>query len=194
MIAAIRYNLSNLANFRGRQSRSPFWFYVLFLAIIQVVISLVISIGLTGPMMGDVFSSVQQGLGEAEIQARLFERLAGMMRTSVWVSVVTTLIMAGLLVAAFTRRLHDANKSGWIAVFAVVIQLAALALQVASVDAVAQLMVIAQTGDVARLQEAQGQLMVNGMIAWVPLLVIVVFGVWPSSAGANRYGLRAEAY
>lgn len=188
MIAAIKYNLANLTNFKGREGRSAFWFYFLFLAIIQIVISFVISIALTGPMMADVFSAAQQGMGEVEIQKRMFERLSGMMRTSVWVSVVVTLVMTGLLVASFTRRLHDSNKPGWIAALAVVIQVAALGMQISSIDAMANMMIVAQSGDMAKLQAAQGQLMINGMLAWVPLLLVVVFGVWPSSDGTNRYG------
>lgn len=192
MIAAIKYNLANLTNFKGREGRSAFWFYFLFLAIIQIVISFVISIALTGPMMADVFSAAQQGMGEVEIQKRMFERLSGMMRTSVWVSVVVTLVMTGLLVASFTRRLHDSNKPGWIAALAVVIQVAALGMQISSIDAMANMMIVAQSGDMAKLQAAQGQLMINGMLAWVPLLLVVVFGVWPSSDGANRYGAEPD--
>ncbi|PNU04848.1 DUF805 domain-containing protein [Novosphingobium guangzhouense] len=188
MIAAIKCNLANLTNFKGREGRSAFWFYFLFLAIIQIAISVVMSIALTGPMMADVFSAAQQGLGEAEIQKRMFERLTGMMRTSVWLSVVTTVVLTGMLVASFTRRLHDSNKPGWIAGLTVVIQFAALGVAVSTIDKMAQVMLIAQSGDMAKLQEAQAGMMMNGALGYVPLLLIVVFGVWPSSDGANRYG------
>ncbi|WP_232492184.1 DUF805 domain-containing protein [Novosphingobium kaempferiae] len=194
MLEAIKYNLANLTNFKGREGRSAFWFYVLFLAIIQIAISFLISIALTGPMMAEVFTSAQQGLSEIEIQKRMFERLTGMMRTSVWVSVAVTLVMMGLLVASFTRRLHDSDKPGWVAALTVVIQLAALGIQVASIDAVAQVMVIAQSGDMAKLQAAQGQLMLNGLLAWVPLVIVVIFGVWPSSDGVNRYGPEPDHF
>lgn len=188
MIAAIKYNLANLTNFRGREGRSAFWFYFLFLAIIQIVVSFVISMAMTGPMMVDVFQAAQQGLSEAEMQQRLFGRLSGMMRASVWTSVASTLVLTALLVASFARRLHDSDKPGWIAGLTVVIQLAALGLAVASIDKVAQLMIIAQSGDMAKLQEAQAGMMLNGVLGWVPLLIVIVFGVWPSTDGANRYG------
>lgn len=188
MIAAIKYNLTNLTNFRGREGRSAFWFYFLFLAIIQIAASFVISIALTGPMMVDVFQAAQQGVSEPEMQQRLFGRLSGMMRVSVWTSVVSTLLMTALLVASFTRRLHDSGKPGWIAGVTVLIQLAALGLAIASVDKLAQMMIIAQSGDVARLQEAQAGMMLNSSLGWLPLLIVIVFGVWPSTDGANGYG------
>ncbi|HUD29785.1 MAG TPA: DUF805 domain-containing protein [Novosphingobium sp.] len=188
MLAAIKYNLANLGNFKGREGRSSFWFYVLFLVIIQIAISFLISIAMTGPMMGDVFSAAQQGVGEAEIQKRMFDRLAGMMRVSAWTSAVVTLVMLGLLVAAFTRRLHDSNKPGWIAGLTAAIQLAGVAIQVASIDKAVDVIIMARTGDVAGIQEAQGSLMLNGLVGWVPVVLVIVFGAWPSSDGDNRYG------
>lgn len=192
MIAAIKYNLANLTNFKGREGRSAFWFYFLFLAIIQIMISIVISMVMTAPMMADVFEAAKQGLSEAEMQKRMFSRLSGMMRTSVWASVASTLVLTGLLVASFTRRLHDSDKPGWIAGLTALIQFAALGMAVASVDKVAEMMIIAQSGDMVKLQEAQASVMLNGMLGYVPLLLIIVFGVWPSSDGANRYGAEPD--
>ncbi|MFC0203109.1 DUF805 domain-containing protein [Novosphingobium soli] len=188
MFAAIRYNLANLANFKGRQGRSSFWFYILFLVVIQIAISFVISIAMTGPMMADIFSAAQQGASEGAMQEQMFERLAGMMRASAWTSAVLSLVMCALIVAAFTRRLHDSNKPGWIAALAVLIQLAAIALQVSSIDKAVKVITAARTGDLAGVQEAQASLMINGSLGWVPVLMVIVFGAWPSSDGANRYG------
>ena len=188
MLTAIKYNLANLGNFKGRQGRSSFWFYVLFLVIIQIAISFLISIAMTGPMMGDVFSAAQQGASEAEIQKRMFDRLAGMMRVSAWSSSIVTLAMVGLILAAFTRRLHDSNKPGWIAPLTALIQLCGIALQIASIDKAVRVVTLARTGDIAGIQEAQGALMLNGLVAWIPVVIVIVFGVWPSTDGDNRYG------
>ncbi|MGG2005367.1 hypothetical protein [Novosphingobium resinovorum] len=61
------------------------------------MISIVISMVMTAPMMADVFEAAKQGLSEAEMQKRMFSRLSGMMRTSVWASVASTLVLTGLL-------------------------------------------------------------------------------------------------
>ena len=188
MLTAIKYNLANLGNFKGREGRSSFWFYVLFLVIIQIAISFLISIAMTGPMMGDVFSAAQQGASEADIQRRMFDRLAGLMRVSAWTSAVLTLVMVALLFAAFARRLHDSNKPGWIAGLTALIQLAGVAIQIASIDNAVRVVMMARSGDAAGIQEAQGALMLNGLVGWIPVILVIVFGAWPSTDGENRYG------
>lgn len=188
MFEAIKYNLANLGNFKGREGRSAFWFYVLFLVIINILVSIVISIALTGPMMADVFTTAQSGASEAEIQKHMFERMAGMMRASVWTSGAVSLVMTGLIAAAFTRRLHDSGKSGWIAAVTVALQLIAIALQIGSAEDAARMMSMMQTGNLAGVQELQASLMLRGLLGWVPVAVIIVFGVWPSNDGDNIYG------
>jgi uncharacterized membrane protein YhaH (DUF805 family) len=96
--------------------------------------------------------------------------------------------MIGLMLAAFTRRLHDSNKPGWIAPLTALIQLGGIALQIASIDKAVRVVTLARTGDIAGIQEAQGALMLNGLVAWIPVVIVIVFGVWPSSDGDNRYG------
>ncbi len=194
MFTAIKHNLENLANFKGREGRSTFWFYILFLVIIQIAIGFLISIALTGPMMGDVFSAVKEGASEAEMQRRMFGRLADMMCVSAWTSAVTSLVMVGFVVASFARRLQDSNKPGWIALLAAAVQLGAIALQISSIDAAVNVITVAQTGNVAKIQEAQGALMLNGLVGWIPALMVIVFGIWPSSDGDNRYGPEPDHF
>jgi uncharacterized membrane protein YhaH (DUF805 family) len=188
MIEAIKYNLTHLAQFSGRDARQTFWFYVLFLTLAQIAISFAISIPLTGSMMGDAVVAARHGAGESEIQARVFEHVGTIMRATLWTSVVLGVLMAGLLVAAFTRRLHDSNKPGWIAAVTVAIQLVALAITVAGIDDAMQMMGQMQAGDVAAMQNMQGDLAMRGLLGWVPLILTIVFGVLPSTKGENRYG------
>lgn len=188
MIEAIKYNLTHLTQFSGRDARQTFWFYVLFLALVQFALSLAISIPLTGSMMGDAVVAARDGASEAEIQVRALAHVGTMMRVTIWTSVALGVLMAGLLVAAFTRRLHDSNKPGWIAILTVAIQLASLALAVAGIDDALQMIAQMQAGDPAALQGVQGDLALRGLLGWVPLILIVVFGVLPSTKGENRYG------
>ena len=44
MLGSIRYNLANILNFHGRDARPTFWYYVLFLFILQVAIGMVAAI------------------------------------------------------------------------------------------------------------------------------------------------------
>jgi len=74
---------TNYANFQGRAGRSEFWWYVLFVIIVSVVLSLVdnlIFVHIIGtPILGPLFSLAT--------------------------------IIPGLAVSV--RRLHDKDKSGW---------------------------------------------------------------------------------
>lgn len=188
MLAAIRYNLANLVNVKGRDGRQTFWFYVLFLVCIQVAISIVVSIALVGPMMADIFSSVQRNLPPDEVQRQMFGHIADMTQTSVPVYAFVSVIMTAMLVAAFVRRLHDSDRPGWIAALLVVLQLASIAMQLGSIETTLTYVSLAQSGDVEHLRAAQASLAWRQLLAWVPALVIVVFGAWPSTDGPNRYG------
>lgn len=188
MLSAIKYNLSHLTDFKGRDARPTFWYYVLFLVLVQFALSFLVSIPLTGAMVGDAVVSAQQGMPEDAVQAQLTEQMSGMMRASMWLSVVLTLLTTGLLVASFARRLHDSGRPGWIAGVTALIQLIALALMIASLDDLIALTAAAQSGDLSALQNMQGKLMMQSLLGWTATIVLVVFGVWPSTPGENRYG------
>lgn len=192
MLKAIKYNLMHLTDFRGRDGRTTFWFYVLFLAILHTAISVIVSVPLTGSMMGDVFVAVQRGANEAEVQQRLYERISDIMRLSIWVSVALSLALVALLLASFTRRLHDSGRPGWIAVAAATLQILAIIMTVATMDDAIRMVVLAQTGDLEAVEALQGQFLLQGLLGWVPLLLVIVFGIWPSMPDDNRYGAAPE--
>jgi uncharacterized membrane protein YhaH (DUF805 family) len=194
MLTAIKYNLAHLTDFHGRDARSTFWYYVLFIVLVQIALSLLISVPLTGAMVGDAVVGAQQGVPEAEMQARIMGRMAGMIRASMWLSVALTLLTTLLLVASFTRRLHDSGKPGWIAGLTALLQLAALGLTIASLDDMIAMTAAAQGGDLGALQGMQGKLMLQSLLGWAATIVLIVFGVWPSTPGENRYGAQPVSY
>ncbi|SFF93989.1 Uncharacterized membrane protein YhaH, DUF805 family [Novosphingobium sp. CF614] len=188
MLGAIKYNLSSLANFAGRDSRSTFWYYVLFLVILQFAVSFAISIPMTGSMMGDALTAARNGADEVEIQRRVMEKIGGLMRATMWASAFVSLAMTGLVAASFTRRLHDSNKPGWIAGIAVAIQLLAIAVTIGTIDDAVKMVAMAQVGELEAVQALQGKMILRGLIGWIPLILVILFGAWPSTDGDNRYG------
>ena len=191
MLQAIKYNLSHLTDFSGRDARPTFWYYVLFLVIVQFALSFAVSIPLAGAMVGDAVVASQQGIGEQAVQARMMERVGGMMRASMWLSVFTTLLMLGLIVAAFTRRLHDSGKPGWIAAIIAVIQIFVVILTVTSIDEMVSVAARLQEGE-SSMAAMQGRFLAQSLLAWVPTILVLVFGVWPSTKGENRYGPQPQ--
>lgn len=188
MLRSIKYNLSNLLNFKGRDARQTFWFYVLFLFIIQYATGMLISMPMMGGMMKGAFSAAQQGATEAELQARMMAQMAGYMRTSMTLSAAVAVIAALLVLAAFVRRLHDSNKPGWIAFVALAMSLVSQALVWSKMGEIIVAMTKAQDGDLTSTFAIQSKVMGAGVLGWVAVLIVIVCGVWPSTNGPNRYG------
>ncbi|CDO34839.1 MULTISPECIES: DUF805 domain-containing protein [Novosphingobium] len=190
MFAAIKYNLANLTNFSGRDARPTFWLYVLFLVIAQYVVGLVISLPLMGGMMQGVMDGVKNGMSEAELQAQMLARMTGPMRSAMIFSMGLYLVSSALLVASFVRRLHDSNRPGWIAAIAFLFVLGAQAASMANMDRLIDAMSISATasGSPEAILAAQGPLIYASMLSWLGMLIVIVFGVWPSTDGPNRYG------
>lgn len=86
---AISHNFSNLGNFDGRAARPEFWWWVLFLWIINLVVNMFT--GGIGVFMG----------GQAEFGFLTFVGYV------IWAIVILATIAVG------ARRLHDTGRSGW---------------------------------------------------------------------------------
>jgi uncharacterized membrane protein YhaH (DUF805 family) len=52
---AVAHGLRNLLTFRGRASRSAFWWFVLFSVIIQIIVNVLVGIGTTGSRSPDSY-------------------------------------------------------------------------------------------------------------------------------------------
>lgn len=191
MIAAIKHNLSNLTNFNGRDARPTFWWYVLFLVIMQFVVGLLASIPLIGASVGTAMDAVQSGADQATMQADMMASMAEAMDTVIWVGVASEIVMVLLLVASFVRRLHDSGNSGWWAAIPVATQLAGVFGAVTTIDRAKELMVL--SADISRMEEAQAlqaDMMAEPLnwVSWIGVIVVLVFGVMSSQKEANKYG------
>lgn len=105
---AISTCFSKYATFQGRARRSEFWFFYLFMAIVNGVLGGILGVALATGTTGVV---VDEKTGEITSTANA--SLNGFAITmivivSIWV-LATFLPMLGVQV----RRLHDANHSGW---------------------------------------------------------------------------------
>lgn len=81
---AISSGFANMTNFEGRASRSEFWWWVLFIYIIEIVVSLV------------------TGLGRGNSGFLSF------------LGYIIVIILWLATIAVGCRRLHDTGKSGWL--------------------------------------------------------------------------------
>ena len=176
---AIRHGFANLTNFDGRDARQTFWYYVLFLIIINVLIGIVIGIAFTAGSIGGAMESAMDGASEADVQAQVMQQLAGSLGTQAWIGVATSLATVGLFIAAFVRRLRDAALPVVIAVIPVATSLFAAYHNLSSVDAMVAVMA---TGDAAAINEAAAASAGMGMVGWLGYLVVIICGAIPTRA------------
>ncbi|MDA2988254.1 MAG: DUF805 domain-containing protein [Actinomycetota bacterium] len=90
---AITHVLRNYVNFRGRATRSEFWWFTLLMVIVYITLFIMSSAGIAtsaDPQLWGVLAQV------------------GSTGTLVWF--LATIIPVS---AVWFRRLHDSNKSGW---------------------------------------------------------------------------------
>ena len=188
MLGAIKYNLSNLTNFNGRDARQTFWFYVLFLVIVQYAIGLLVAAPMMGGVMQEAFRGASQGVPQAELQQEMMRTMGGSLRMSMIASAFVALVAALCLIASFVRRLHDSNRPGWIAAIPFLLVLVSHSAALANMDAFLDAMMNADPNNHFAMMQAQRPLLMTGAVSWIGYLMVIVFGVWPSTEGPNRYG------
>ncbi|MCB2088177.1 MAG: DUF805 domain-containing protein [Sphingomonadaceae bacterium] len=189
MLAAIKYNLSHLTQFDGRDARQTFWYYVLFLVVMQFGVGIIAAIPLYIDMFTGAFQAAQAGMDEQQMQAMMMANMGDQLRTQVWISAGIGVVISALLAASFVRRLHDAGFTGWIAIIPIATYFFSLGYNIVNLDNMLALMEKAMSA--TNPQEAfaiQGQMASTSLISWVGILVVIGFGVLKSQAGPNKYG------
>ncbi len=99
---SVKHVFTNYATFRGRASRSEFWWFQLFVMIVGLILVVVDSA--TGLTVGA--SSEEYLIGDTVIPV-----------VSSGVGVLSTIFSLAILIpslAVGVRRLHDSDKSGWL--------------------------------------------------------------------------------
>ena len=189
MLGSIKYCLAHLTDFSGRDARQTFWYYVLFLFILQFVIGIIIAI----PMYVSIFSTVFEGISEGGDPGLMIERmatqLAGQMRFQIVANSILAILSTLFFIAAFVRRLHDAGFTGWIAAIPVATQVFGVVYAFMTMEAVLEVMVEAMNP--ANQQNAYAMQMEAApytAVVYIGYLVVIGFGVLKSQDGPNRYG------
>lgn len=198
MLNAIKYNLANLANFNGRDARQTFWYYVLFLVVLQFVIGIIASIPMYFTMFSGMFDAASQGGDPEMAMATMVDDMVDQIRIQVVIGIVLSVITACLVVASFVRRLHDAGFSGWIAIVPLATQAFSLVYSFTYLDRMEELMTQSMAnamnntgGDPFAMQAEMGAL---GLVGWIGYIVVIGFGVLPSKDGPNKYGDEPVSY
>ncbi|MCB2085686.1 MAG: DUF805 domain-containing protein [Sphingomonadaceae bacterium] len=189
MIASVKYNLANLGNFNGRDARSTFWWYMLFLVLIQFVLGLITQIPMYAEMFGSAIEAAQNGVDPADMNAAMAANIGDTMRTATYLGTGVTVLASALFVASFVRRLHDSGKPGWIAILALAPVLYTAITNALNIDELIEMTQSMMTqSDPNVAMGDQSRLYFSSILGWVGYLVTIIFGVLESDDGPNKYG------
>ena len=190
MFGAIAYNLTHLFDFKGRDGRSTFWYYVLAIAILRFAIGFGISIPLIGSSIGNAVDAARSGtVDEQALTAKVVSGMGPWLETVSYIAVGMSLAMIVLLLAAFVRRVHDTGNSGWWAAIPLATQLFSAWFAYSNIghigEALDQAMQNTQSG---AMMPYRGEMAGLGLIGWIGFIVVIGFGLMKSTEGPNEYG------
>jgi uncharacterized membrane protein YhaH (DUF805 family) len=198
MGSAIKHGLANLANLSGRDSRSAFWYLVLFAYILSFVISTVASFTMIAQFMPMAFHQAQTATPhpQAAVQGVMMSGVAGWLPILMWVGIGTTVLKITLVGASFVRRLHDSGIPGWVALIPFCLEVVLLIRMPGQMNHAAEVMRQLQASPSLNPMAAAAQQSgsSNGLIGWLVILIVIALALRQSTIGPNRYGDQPEGF
>lgn len=191
MLKAISHNLKNLTNIHGRDGRRTFWLYLLFVVILNILISILASIPMMVAAMNVGFEVAQSG-DSAAAEAAIFEQVVQFAPTAVWISLAVAALNIVLLTASFVRRTHDAGLPGLVVAIPLSIHVVWMFISYRQLDGIEETMRAAVKAELAGPgaveQSVQTGMIAQDLLGWLALLIVVLIGFMKSQQGANAYG------
>ncbi len=188
MLDAIKYGLRNLTNLNGRDARQTFWYFVLFIYLINMAISMVVTVPMMLAGMARVFSAGVNNHPEAA-QGAMQGMMGDMIPLTLWTGVISGILFIAFLATSMVRRLHDSDLPGWLALIPGGLYAVALARMPSQMQAMLDVMSVQNGQDpTAALSLFQGEMGIGILFSWVPIILVIIAGVRKSTDGPNRYG------
>lgn len=195
MLDAIKHGLANLINFSGRDARQTFWYYMLFLVVLQFVVGILAAIPMYVTIFTNVFEAASAGADPDLAISQMANDLTEHMPLQIMMSSAIAIISTLLFVASFVRRLHDAGYSGWIVLVPVATQIFSVVYSYMMLDVIMETMAsAADPTNQANAYAAQLEVAPYSAVGYIGYLVVIVFGVLKSQDGPNKYGETSVSY
>jgi len=102
---SIKHVFSNYATFQGRASRSEFWWWYLFTAIVSLILFIPAI-----PWYNEYVSASLNQIGDA---TQVLPAPSGLAILGLVLSTIFSLAVLVPTIAVAVRRLHDTDRSGW---------------------------------------------------------------------------------
>jgi uncharacterized membrane protein YhaH (DUF805 family) len=187
MLGSIKYNLAHLLDFRGRDARQTFWYFVLFVYVLNIGLSMLVAIPLYVRMVSRMIAAAQTD--PEAVEQIMPSMVTDMLGPIMWLGVLSGVLYLVLLGGAFTRRLHDSGLPGWWGLIPAIFQLVSLATLPSMIDAMKEFMTITPgESPLGQMQLMQQQFGLASLAGWVPVIAVIALGVRKSAVGPNRYG------
>ncbi len=193
-----------LLTFTGRERRQPFWLWILIVYVGQFIVQTIVMI----PVMSGFSESFAPLTERAQADPTYFDQhpealqqimtqtMMPMMQTMMALAAILSLVLAALILAAVVRRLHDSDQSGWWAAPYFALQIAMPVLYASILPQFFSVFAnIRPDTPPDQVNAAMGPMFGSvmalsglGMIAFVIMIVLIVFLCQPTTLGPNRFG------
>src|SRR5688500_6326199 len=80
MLDAIKYHFRHLTDFSGRDARQTFWYWMLFLFLINMAVSIAATVPMMVDMMSSAFAAAERGDDPVAAQQVALAQMAGSMQ------------------------------------------------------------------------------------------------------------------
>lgn len=188
MISAIAYNLKNLAKFSGRDGRSAFWPYFLFIVILNILVVLAVSAPTIAAALNAGIDAAGSG-STVEVEAAILERMLELTPVLAWLGIIVSALNMLLLSAAFVRRAHDSGLPGLVLLVPVGLQLLWTFFAVRQLDGLRDTMrAIVEAQAKGEAPKVGSGMIAQDLIGWLAILVVVAIAILKSQPGPNTYG------
>lgn len=104
---SIKTVFANLTNVQGRARRAEFWWFYLFMGLVSIPFSIVLSV-----VAVVTFPPVRSGVDANSLGIDNPGRVLGVLAVVMGLSLLLGLVTYGLMLAVWVRRLHDVGQSG----------------------------------------------------------------------------------
>ena len=203
---AIAHGLRNLLYIEGRDPPRRFWLYILFTCIWWFGVSWIgTGAWATSSFVDMISNPALHTMEDAQAGQIIFRSLTDSMIPMMWVNAALSLVVAGFTLAAFIRRLHDSNLSGYWALLPyglLILSLLAMPYQMqlfrdmmaTMPDFLAQAQARADTGQPPTLIiPGQAEMTLISSIGWIQIISFIILAVQGSTRGPNRFGEEPPA-
>ncbi|MFZ1742779.1 MAG: DUF805 domain-containing protein [Pontixanthobacter sp.] len=191
MFKSIIYNLKHLTDFKGRDGRTTFWHYILFVTVLNILVVTLASAPTFFAIIADVTANAANQTDPAALEVDALEKMIaiGLPETLVKIGLAVATMNIVLLSASFVRRAHDSGLPGMLLFIPVSLQLVWMYFSYSQLDGMDDAIRAAvQAVQTHRAADMQVGMIAQDLIGWLVVIIVAVIGMVKTQPQPNQYG------